>query len=276
VAAVPALVHVAADGGGHQQVASSATPTRTPTASPEPTTTLLELVAVTTQPTVTFPYSPTFVPDGLPGPAVLRTEVDAIHHSRQLQEDHYLRVEIHSSKPSPPDALGKAKPQSIQVRGRTGTILVGRGSAAMIFLYWQEKPDQWLSVTSQQVSKADVVTYANGLRERTLTGTEAFHFTLLPADMVIHESLHYSMTFSVGDQAGEPVLGVLVSKQSQMPADCTPVRVGRHNGCFKTEEGSTSVVVDLGHRTTFQVGGPLSNEDLVRLAAGTTVDLNSI
>jgi hypothetical protein len=252
------------------------------TAGPTPTAAALRLVPVTVQPTVSFPYSPTFVPTGLPKAAVLRTSSDLVMHMRQTDDSRWLKLEQHSVQPKLADVAGLASPtsQSVQVRGHSGTLVTGHGGAAVSYLYWQEKPGVWLSITSVGVSRADVLRYAEGLRATTLSGTEAIRFALLPADMVVHESLHWSMTFSPAGArpTDDPPVGVAVSKQGDLPgAGATPVNVGTRKGYLVTQDGGRSLIVDLGGGATLEViAGGLSDADLVRFASGITVDLSQI
>src|SRR6185369_8704154 len=60
----------------------------------------LQLEPVTTQPTVTFPFSPTFVPAGFPAATVIRTSADFLMHARQQDDGHRIRVGLDVSKPS--------------------------------------------------------------------------------------------------------------------------------------------------------------------------------
>lgn len=283
-AAVPLLMRGSVHGHSPQagsQAASRTLPT--PPASAPPSAVGVVLVSVKGgQPTVTFPYTPTFIPTGLPRGAVLRTNSDLLMHMRQLDNSHWLKVEVHASQPSTSDVPGLTAPtsQPVQVRGQNGVIVTGHGSGASTFLYWQEKPGTWLSITSVGVSRTDLLQYAEGLRATPLSHTEAIHFALLPYGMVIHESLHWSMTFSPADApaSADPPVGVAVSKRGDLPGPgATPVTVGKHKGYLVTQDGSRSLIVDLGGGSTMEViAGGLSDTDLVAFGAGITVDLSQI
>ena len=257
-------------------------PPVTPTASPAPAC-AVRFASATGQPTVSFPYRPTFVPAGLAPASVLRTYADFIMHARQLDDGVWLKVERHDSAPVLADVpgLSTAPPQSVRIRGHAGKLATGDGET--IYVYWQETPDTWLSINSVGVSRADVLRYADGLRAETLSGTEAYHFVLVPVDMDLHESLHYSMTFaptSATPETAEPLIGVTVDKAgtTQPPPGSTPVQVGALTGHISTQDGGRNVLVDLpgGAKLEVIVPAGCADADLIAFAAGITVDLNSI
>jgi hypothetical protein len=253
--------------------------------SPSPSSTeqaSLRLEPVTTQPTVTFPYSPTFVPTGFPPATVIRTRSDFLMHARQQDNNKLIRVGIDASKPSFAGlpGLDGAKLESVTVRGHAGTIATGRGSNPGRFLFWQEKPGQWVEIYTAGVSRTDLLRYAEGLRQVPLRNTEAFHYALLPPGLVIHESLHYNTTFSPADapKDADPIGGLVVILDDQSPLTGTRVQVGDHSGYLRTsDDGGRELVVDLGHHTTLSISfAGLNDTDLVRFAAGVTVDLSNI
>ena len=241
----------------------------------------LRLEPVTTQPTVTFPFSPSFVPAGFPPATVIRTSADFLMHERQ-QDDKLIRVRLDVSQPSfaeLPDLDG-ATVAPVTVRGHAGSLATGTGSDPGRFLFWQEKPGQWLDIYAQGVSRSDLLHYAEGLHQVPLTNTEAFRYALLPPGLVIHESLHYNTTFSPADAPADadPIAGVVVDLNDQSPLTGTRVQVGDHTGYLRTADGGgRELVVDLGNNTTLSITfAGLSDEDLVRFAAGVTVDLTNI
>ncbi len=253
-----------------------------PAPSPSPTASgTLQLEPVTSQPTVTFPYHPTFVPAGLPPATVIRTASDFLMHSRQLDDSKLIRVGVGTAKPSLADApnLAGAKLQPVTVRGHAGSIAAGSGRNPARFLFWQEKPGQWLNIYSVGVGRSDLLRYAEGLREGTLKNTEAFRYALLPPGMVIHESLHYNATFSPEGAApdADPIGGLVVTLNNTDPPTGTRVQVGNHTGYLNTADGGRELLVDLGNHVIFSVGfAGLSDADLIRFAAGITVDLSNI
>jgi hypothetical protein len=242
----------------------------------------LRLDPVTTQPTVTFPYSPTFVPTGFPPATVTRTSADFLMHARQQDNENLIRVGLAASQPSFAGlpGLDGAAVESVTVRGHSGSLAAGSGSSPGRFLFWQEKPGEWLDVYTQGVSRADLLRYAEGLRPTPLQNTEAFQFALLPPGLVVHESLHYSMTFSPADAKADadPIGGVAVIVGDSSPLTGTPVQVGDHTGYLRNADGGgRELVVDLGnHNTLSVVFAGLIDADLVRFGAGITVDLTNI
>jgi hypothetical protein len=271
------------DVGAPPVQASSAKVNPSPSSQPPSSAAPIQFATATTQPTVAFPYTPGYTPPGLAKAAVLRTQTDFIMHARQTDDSKYLKLEIHNSEPTLDniDGVSPASKQSVRVRNRTGTIASGDAS----YLYWLEKPGQWLSVQSIGVSRADVLKYAENVRAQTLSGTEPFHFTLLPVGMEVHESLHYNMTFApIGSgRDGEPVIGLVVTKNSPATPGGTAVQVGTHHGYLVDDSGHQllggnghELIIDLGSDASMTVDGNCTDSDLVRFAAGITVDLNQI
>ena len=132
-----------------------------------------------------------------------------------------------------------------------------------------------MEIYAQGVSRADLLRYAEGLRQVPLHNTEAFHYALLPPGLVIHESLHYNATFSPADAPADadPIGGLVIALDDQSPPTGTRVQVGDHTGYLRGRE----LVVDLGNHTTLSITfAGLSDTDLVRFGAGVTVDLSSI
>jgi hypothetical protein len=233
---------------------------------------------VTTQPTVTFPYTPTFVPAHFPAATVIRTESDFLLHARQADDSKLIRVGVGATQPTLASAPGldKAKLNPVTVRGHAGK-LASRGGRQ--FLFWQEKPGEWLGIFSVGVTRGGLLQYAEGLQHRTLKNTEALRYSLLPPGLVIHESLHYNATFSPAGAPpdADPIGGAMVMLNDSAPHTGTRVKVGTHTGHLSTTDGSRQLVVDLGNHTTLTVGfGGLDDADLIRFAAGITVDLSSI
>jgi len=277
--AVPMLLH---DNRPQQHPGGSPATTGPPTTSPA-SACAVQFASATTQPTVSFPYTPTFVPTGLPPASVLRTYADFIMHARQLDDGVWLKVERHDAAPVLADVpgLSTAPPQSVRIRGHAGKLATGDGQT--IYVYWQETSDTWLSIHSVGVSREDVLRYADGLQATPLSGTEAYHFDLVPVDMDLHESLHYSMTFapsSATPATTEPLIGVTVDKAgtTQPPPGSTAVQVGSNPGHLSTQDGGRNVLVDLPGGAKMEVSVPIgcADADLVSFAAGITVDLNSI
>jgi len=256
-----------------------------PSISPSPTATAILFAPATVQPTVSFPYRPTYTPPGLPAANVLRTQTDFLMHMRQTDDSHWLKTEVHTTQPvvNGISGLEQSTTQAQQVRGKAGTLATAAGTPQTLYLFWPEKPGLWLSVQAVGVSRADVLRYAEGLREQPLSGTEAIRFALVPVGMRIHESLHTSMTFArpgaTNLDGNEPAIGVLVNKVGQLPSTGgTQVQVGAHRGYLLPGDGGTrQVVVDLGGGSTLEVtAGGCSDTDLVRFAAGITVDLTNL
>ncbi len=278
VGAVPAFLR----GSAHSSIQVGALPSASspPPSSSSTAPTTLQLEPVISQPTVTFPYHPTFVPAGFPPATVIRTRSDFLLHARQLDNSKLIRVGVGATKPSLADApnLAGAKLQPVTVRGHAGSIAAGGGSNPARFLFWQEKPGVWVNIYSTGVGRSDLLRYAEGLRQGTLQNTEAFRYTLLPPGLVIHESLHYNTTFSPtgAPPDAEPIGGLVVTLNSPTPTG-TPVQVGNHTGYFDTADGGRELLVDLGHHVVLSVGfAGLSDADLIRFAAGVTVDLSNI
>ena len=242
----------------------------------------LRLEPVTTQPTVTFPFSPTFVPAGFPPATVIRTSADFLTHARQQDDGKRIRVGIDASTPSFDGlpGLDGANLEPVTVRGNAASLAIGRGSDPGRFLFWQESPGQWVEIYAQGVSRVDLLRYAEGLRQVPLRNTEAFRYALLPPGLVIHESLHYNATFSPADAPADadPIAGLVVALNDQSPPTGTRVQVGDHTGYLRTSDGGgRELVVDLGNHTTLSITfAGLSDTDLVRFGAGVTVDLSNI
>jgi hypothetical protein len=242
----------------------------------------LRLEPVTTQPTVTFPYSPTFVPTGFPPATVIRTNKDFLMHMRQRDNAKLIRVGLDPSRPSFAGlpGLDGATVEAVTVRGHAGSLATGRGTNPGRFLVWPEKPGQWVEIYAQGVSRADLLHYAQGLRQVPLRNTEAFRYALLPPGLVIHESLHYNATFSPADApaGADPIGGLVVTLDDQGSLTGTQVQVGSHTGYLRTaDDGSRELVVDLGGQATLSITfAGLSDADLVRFGAGVTVDLSNI
>jgi len=237
---------------------------------------------VAAQPTVTFPYSPTFVPSGFPPATVIRTNADFLMHARQQDNNKLIRVGLYASEPSFAGlpGLDGAQLESVTVRGHSGSLAAGSGSDAGRFLFWLEKPGQWVAIYAQGVSRADLLRYAEGLRQVPMSNTEAFRYALLPPGLVIHESLHYNTTFSPADARGDadPIAGLVVDLNDRSPLTGTRVQVGDHTGYLRTSDGGgRELVVDLGNHTTLSITfAGLNDTDLVRFGAGVTVDLSNI
>jgi hypothetical protein len=241
----------------------------------------VQFAPATSQPTVSFPYRPTFVPPGVPPASVFRTYSDFIAHARQLDAGVPLAVHRYDAAPilAEVDGMETATPQPVQVHGHAGQIAI---AGDIIFVYWKETADTWLGVHSEGVSRTDVLRYADGLQATPLTGTEAYHFDLVPVDMDLHESLHWSMTFapSGAGSSAEPLIGVTVDKAgtTEPPPGSTPVQVGPYQGHLSTQDGGRDVLVDLpgGAKMDVIVPEGCADADLIAFAAGITVDLNSI
>jgi len=243
----------------------SSPPSTRPPAAP------IRFTPATTQPTVTFPYSPTFVPPGVPKASVFRTSSDRLIHRRQLDDSHWISVELLQSRPA---ASGTT--QAVQVRGHAGTVETsGDGVTALV---WPEKPGVWLCISSVGVSRTDLVRYANGLRELQLSGTEALHFTLVPEGMVVHETLHWNMTWArAGSPDNEPEIGVVVNLGAVASHDGTQVPVGNRVGYLVANDDGKQLIVDLGGATLeVLASNGCSDADLLAFAAGITVDLADI
>ncbi len=276
--AVPAVLSGSAQHSRQLGVSSSASPPSR-LSSTAPAT--LQLEPVANQPTVTFPYHPTFVPAGFPPATVIRTQSDFLLHARQLDNSKLIRVGVDATKPSLADApnLAGAKLQPVTVRGHTGSIATGGGPNPARLLFWPEKPGLWLDIYSVGVSRSDLLRYAEGLRQGTLKNTEAFRYALLPPSLVIHESLHYNTTFSPADAPpdADPIGGLVVTLDNPTPPTGTRVQVGNHTGYLNTADGGRELLVDLGQHAILSVTfAGLSDADLIRFAAGVTVDLSNI
>jgi hypothetical protein len=242
----------------------------------------LQLEPVTTQPTVTFPYSPTFVPAGFPPATVIRSSALFLMHARQQDNNMLIRVGMDDREPSFTGLsdLDGATVAPVTVRGHAGSLATGNGSGPGRFLFWEEKPGQWVEIYARGVSRSDLLSYAEGLRPVPLTNTEAFHYALLPPGLVIHESLHYNATFSPANAPpdADPIGGLVVALDDPSPLTGTPVRVGDHTGYLRTPDGGgRELVVDLGNHATLTIFfAGLSDQDLIRFGAGVTVDLSNI
>jgi hypothetical protein len=242
------------------------------------------LEAVTRQPTVTFPFRPTVTPPGAPEAAVFSTNRVYLSHRRMIDDAIWISVDQRDRAPVPSDGAPNWAPSvaSVQVRNRTATLASGESeSGALLYLFWQEKPGLWLTVTAVGVDRTNLLRYADGLREEPLSDTEAYRFALLPAGLTIVESLHWSMVLGwlVDGQRNtdRPEFGVTVTSEYQPGPQAQPVRVGDLDGYLMTEGGARSVYVKRGE-WWLQVIAPslCTDADTVRMAAGITVDVDGI
>jgi hypothetical protein len=281
VAATALGASLLASPAGTMTAAGQATPTQsTATPTSTPTQGGLRFVPATSQPTVSFPFSPTFVPAGLPKAAVFRVDIgDYLGHHGQANDRHWIHVQQHAGPPDltkvpllPPGA----KPQNVTVRGRAGKLVTSSSNGTPLFyLYWSEQGSTWLSVEALGVSRTDVIHYADGLQAKELAHTEAFHFGLLPTGMHIRESLHWSEVLA-GASASDPEIGVAVNLSGQLPNTGEAVRVGSHNGRLTSGGENLELQVQIGPSVILVVILPpdTSKTDAIAFAAAITVNLS--
>jgi hypothetical protein len=262
-------------------------PVTHPGGSPSPSATLdgprIRYAPATAQPTLTFPYTPGFVPDGLPPAGVRRTQTTFLMHQRQREDDRFIKVEVLAAAPTePPPGLEGAAGQSVPVRGHTGTLTATTDTTGPIQLTWPEKAGQWLNVQSVGVTRADLLRYANELRAQAISGTEAFHFTILPVGLdTIYETIHWNLTLvapgATSPDTG-PVVSLVVTLEAPPPTFGTPVQVGPHAGRIESGRDGLRLAIELGNGAVLEVySSPGSTEaDLVSFGAGITVDLDRI
>ncbi|MET7395078.1 hypothetical protein ABZS66_16470 [Dactylosporangium sp. NPDC005572] len=180
--------------------------------------------------------------------------------------------------PARPEALGPSTPTT--VRGRPATVVEWSDQTGVQrSLVWQEDPATWIELRTEPAA-ADpdrLRAYAEALQAQPSNGPVPFTFALMPAGWSVDNVTPTSVTFCPPDvrpdQAFTDKLAVMLSTTAE-PAG-TAVKVGARGGWLHHQEDSTTLEVPLGdgRSLVFQLMGratTLSDEDLVRLAAGTT------
>jgi hypothetical protein len=234
---------------------------------------------------VTFPLTPTFTPAGLPAPTEGRVAGETrLVYSMSPMSMMGFYAAVGPQKPDP--TFIAATTQEITVNGHPATVYIGQnGGATAVQLVWQLGP-QWVSVTSTNLTVADVERYANGLAEHPRTPTPLpFTLALAPVgyqvsfqqiDPLTSPTAAYvslSAPSHLDDRLGQDSVGVDNRADIASQAHGIPIRVGDYPGLIATVDGFVTVYVQRPgdpyqvHETQ---DGPLSQTDLLRFAAGVT------
>ncbi|WP_238008058.1 hypothetical protein KZZ52_04950 [Dactylosporangium sp. AC04546] len=180
--------------------------------------------------------------------------------------------------PVRPEALGPST--ATTVRGRPATVVEWSDETGVQrSLVWQEDPATWIELRTEPVA-ADpdrLRAYAESLRAQPANGPVPFTFALMPAGWTVDNIMPTSVTFCPPDvlpgQGFTDKLAVMLNTTADPSG--TAVKVGTRGGWLHHQEDSTTLEVPLGdgRSLVFQLMGraTLSDEDLVRLAAGTAV-----
>ncbi|HEY7174882.1 MAG TPA: hypothetical protein VH442_08190 [Micromonosporaceae bacterium] len=232
---------------------------------------------------VTFPMTPTFTPPGLPAP----TEGKTVGQTRLVYAaatgNKFLIATVSVDFP-PVDHTG-ATHKSITINGHSATLYTGSIDGAQgVLVVWQLH-GKYVSVQASGVSSAQVQQYAKGLADHPRTpGALPFKLTLAPhgyqvAFQEIHSELsptefyfNLSAPGQLGNQATDDAVGVVSTADIAKQATGTSITVGGFPAKIDHNSDGQITVYVLRPGFNYAVhepqNGPLSDDDLIRFAAG--------
>lgn len=261
-------------------------PTATGTTAPAPSLGPVTIRMAAGQPTVpAFPYTADWLPAGL-GLAMVgfRGAVATLeHYSNDRTRIAQLYVEVGPGRPA------EFSGEPVTVRGAAGRWQPLPGTTCCATLTWQERPDRWVVVRASGVPRADVVRFADSLRERTNPPTQGLAFTVVPEGCPMdaagrgHAAFRlpgapswpdapgYPTTSRDEDSAIEVRLGDKIPGAEQVGR---AVSVGNRPGRL-LRGWDTRLTVDLGGGHLLEILVPhratVSDADLIRFASGISV-----
>jgi hypothetical protein len=269
--------------GADTQVAATAGPTGTHTASPtatalrtpdRPSTVELAAAAV---PAVTFPLTPHWTPPGLPAAVI---GLDGGGDANLVYEAEGTNLIVFVSRDRQPPDWTAITTQAVRVGSRPATLTTGTdaNAAPVVRLTWQLADHRWVDVRATGLTTAQVKRYADNLTLAPLHRPLPFTLALAPVGhrvsfQELHpQEFHYCLARPGGKPNEETAMICLSHNPSQPPAaSAEPVQVGPDRGEISVAD---DVVTLLVHRPGFEFivtessHGQLSNADLIRFAAG--------
>ncbi|GGM32255.1 hypothetical protein GCM10007977_036890 [Dactylosporangium sucinum] len=232
--------------------------------------------------TVTFPFTAPSTP-GYAAPSIWRAAGNPVlRQSLQTPQPGGAMAYTTTAYSARPDPLGPTTPT--KVHGRPATVVEWSDDVgAQRSLVWQENATTWLELRTEP-SAADPETlraYADALLPKPSSAPSPFLFAVMPSGWTVDNILPGSVTFCPpnvpADQGFTDKLAVMLN------ATTTPagrqVQVGDRRGWLAHQDEATTLEVPLGDGRSllFQLLGKatLPEEDLIRLAAGTTATPNA-
>jgi len=227
---------------------------------------------------VTFPLDPTWTPPGLGTPTVGRSaaQVRLIY----LGEQTSGLMATAGDELSPADWT-PVTTQQVTVRSRPATLTTGTNSEGnpVARITWQLANQQWIDVLGTGLTKAQVKQYADGLDPQPMDPS------LLPVVLelapvgyeIAFQEMHgqpdefYFCLSPASEVDGDSETWLCLARRDFEPTNGEPVQVGPDPGEIVRADGNVQVIV---HRPGFEFAvtenenGPLSEEDLIRYAAG--------
>lgn len=260
------------------------TTTAPPTTTKPPTVTVTDrqsrvaLVSGSTLAPVAFPLDPTFVPAGLSTPDVGRTAFESRLVYGSNASNTFLVAAVDDMKPTP-GGSGKA----ITINGHPATLYGSDGNVTIVWKFGAK----WVNISSSGLTVANVEHFARGLQQQPYPrGTLPFTLALVPQGYVVSfQEIHPDYTppgFYISLTAAAEMNNqlsdnhVFINNSPDITDEAhqvngQPIEVAGYPG--KLYQNSDQVIVYvLRSGFTYAVGesnkGPLSNADLIRLAAG--------
>ncbi|HEU0241260.1 MAG TPA: hypothetical protein VFR11_18655 [Micromonosporaceae bacterium] len=232
---------------------------------------------------VAFPMNPTFTPAGLPKPTEGKTvgQVRLVYSS--ANSNKFLMASVNDTT-VPVDASG-ATHKSTTVSGHPATIYTGNidGQPGGVLIEWKLH-GKWVAVQAHGLTSSQVKQYANGLVERPhRPGALTFKLALAPhgyqvafqefdAEPTGTETVFLlSAPDQLGDQSTDDAVGLNIRPSLEKEATGTAITVGGYPAKINEDAGQVTVYVlrpDFVYAVHEPVNGPLSNADLIRVAAG--------
>lgn len=264
--------------------AAAATPTTTasspPSAASRPTRVPLGPATFTP---VAFPMDPTYTPAGLPAPTEGKTvgAVRLVYTAASGTKGIIATVDV--DRPTV-DASG-ATHKSTTVNGHPATIYTGSiDGAPGVLIVWQLH-GKWVSVQGSGLSSAQVQQFAKGLADRPHRA-QALPFTLALAPrgyQVAFQEIHpelspaefyvnLSAPGQMDNQTTDDAVGVIGRANLAGQAKGDPITVNGYPAKINRDVDGQVYVYVLRPGFAYAVhepqNGPLSDEDLIRFAAG--------
>lgn len=227
-----------------------------------------------------FPLSPEWTPPGVGTPTVGRNEEELrLIYSEQPAT---LMATI-GAQLTPPD-WQPVTTEATTVGGRGATMTTGRNSEGKpaVRITWRLADQRWVDLQSGgALSSTQVKRYADNLRSQPFTVPPPFTLAVVPQGFqVIFQEIHPELTpdefyfcLAPPTAANDNEAWLCMNRRadSSQSTGGEPVQVGSHPGEITREDGRIILAVHppgFDFAVTESGNGPLSEEDLIRFAAG--------